>query len=63
MIANNCGRTFQEVLEFSRRDRWYNSDEALEFGLIDEIINTESPSITSMLEGFEDYYNKEVMVK
>ena len=63
MIANNCGRTFQEVLEFSRRDRWYNSDEALEFGLIDEIINTESPSITSMLEVFEDYYNKEVMVK
>ncbi len=64
MIANNCGKTFQEVLEFSRRDRWYNSDEALEFGLIDEIINTDdTPSITSMLEGFEEYYNKEVMVK
>lgn len=63
MLANNCGKTFQEVLEFSRRDRWYNSDEALEFGLIDEIINTDSPSISSMLEGFEDYYNNEVRIK
>ena len=36
MIAENCGRTFDEVLEFSRRDRWYTSDEAKEFGLIDQ---------------------------
>jgi ATP-dependent protease ClpP protease subunit len=27
----------EEVLEFSRRDRWYNSDEALNFGLVDEV--------------------------
>jgi ATP-dependent Clp protease protease subunit len=66
MLANNCGKTFDEVLEFSRRDRWYNSDEALKFGLIDEIIGLNEKntnSISSMLEGFEDYYKKEVLSK
>ncbi len=64
MLAKNCGRTFQEVLDFSNRDRWYNSDEALKFGLIDEVIGLDedgSNSITSMLEGFDKYYKKEVM--
>lgn len=64
MLAENCGKTFDEVLEFSRRDRWYNSDEALQFGLIDEVIGVDkNKSITNMLEGFEDYYNKEVIIK
>jgi ATP-dependent Clp protease protease subunit len=64
MLAENCGKTFEEMLEFSRRDRWYTSDEAKEFGLIDEVIKTDgTKSITEMLEGFEDYYNKEVMSK
>lgn len=66
MLAKNCGKTFEEVLEFSRRDRWYNSDEALEFGLIDEIIGLDEKggnSITSMLDGFDDYYKKEVLSK
>lgn len=63
MLAENCGKTFDEVLEFSRRDRWYNSDEALQFGLIDEVIGVnKNKSITNMLEGFEDYYNKEVKI-
>lgn len=65
MLAKNCGKTFDEVLEFSRRDRWYNSDEALKFGLIDEIIGLDdkgSNSVTAMLDGFEKYYKKEVMV-
>jgi len=62
MLAENCGKTFDEVLDFSRRDRWYNSDEALQFGLIDEVIGlNKNKSITNMLEGFEDYYNKEVI--
>ena len=64
MIAENCGWTFDEVLEFSRRDRWYTSDEAKEFGLIDEVIKSDgTKSITEMLEGFDDYYSKEVMSK
>jgi len=40
----------------------FNSDEALEFGLIDEVIQSEgTKSITQMLEGFDDYYKKEVL--
>jgi hypothetical protein len=51
-----------EMLESSRRDKWFNSDEALKFGLIDEVIGVDKQtSISSMLEGFEDYYNKEVL--
>ena len=64
MLANNSGKTFEEVLEFSRRDRWYNSDEALKFGLIDEIIGLDKKSsITQALEGFDEYYEKEIMGK
>lgn len=62
-LAKNCGKTFDEVLEASRRDRWWNSDEALEFGLIDEIIgiSEDNPSITERLEGFNDYYQREIL--
>lgn len=64
MIAANCGKSFQEVLEFSRRDRWYNSDEALQFGLIDEIIGLDKhDSMTKSLEGFDEYYANEVLKK
>jgi ATP-dependent Clp protease protease subunit len=61
MLARNCDKTFEEMLESSRRDRWFNSEEALKFGLIDEIIGTDKKqSIDKELEGFTEYYNKEV---
>lgn len=62
MLADNCGKTIDEVLEFSARDRWYNSDEAKEFGLIDEVIKRDdTKTITQMLDGFDDYYKKRVL--
>ena len=62
MLAENCGKTIDEVLEFSARDRWYNSDEAKEFGLIDEVIKKDdTKTITEMLDGFDDYYKKSVL--
>jgi ATP-dependent Clp protease protease subunit len=62
MLAENCGKTIDEVLEFSARDRWYNSDEAKEFGLIDEVIkNDGTKTISEMLDGFDDYYKKSVL--
>jgi ATP-dependent Clp protease protease subunit len=62
MLSENCGKTIDEVLEFSARDRWYNSDEAKEFGLIDEVIKTDgTKTITEMLDGFDDYYKKSVL--
>jgi ATP-dependent protease ClpP protease subunit len=49
-------RPFDEVLESARRDNWLNSQEALDFGLIDEIVTTnESTSVISLLDGFDDY--------
>jgi ATP-dependent Clp protease protease subunit len=64
MLAENSGRPFDEVLESARRDNWLNSQEALDFGFIDEIIITDkSTPITTYLDGFEDYYTKEVLRK
>jgi ATP-dependent Clp protease protease subunit len=64
MLAENSGRDFQYVLDAARRDKWLNSQEALDFGFIDEVILTDkTSSITSLLDGFDDYYNKEVFGK
>jgi ATP-dependent Clp protease protease subunit len=64
MLAENSGRDFQYVLDAARRDKWLNSQEALDFGFIDEVILTDkTSSITSLLDGFDDYYNKEVFSK
>jgi len=62
MLAENSGKSFQEVLESARRDKWLNSQEALDFGFIDEIILTDkTSSITTLMDGFDEYYKKEVM--
>lgn len=62
ILAENCGKTFQEMLESSRNDKWFNSDEALEFGLIDKIVGVEkNQSMTNMMVGFDDYYEKEIL--
>lgn len=64
ILAENTGKTFDEVFESSRNDKWFNSDEALEFGLIDSIVGLDkSPSMTKMMEGFDEYYTKEILGK
>ena len=37
IIANNCGKTIEKVAAATERDNWLTAEEALEFGLIDEI--------------------------
>jgi hypothetical protein len=38
--------------------------EALEFGFIDEVITNEKTyDVKSLMDGFEDYYTKEVLKK
>jgi ATP-dependent Clp protease protease subunit len=55
-LARNTGKTFDEIYNRVQRDRWFNSDEAVDYGLIDEVIGTDkSPTITTQLEGFDDY--------
>ena len=61
MIGENCDKNYKEVIEFSRRDRWYNAKEAMEFGLIDEIIGNNT--IDNLLDGFDEYYKNEVLDK
>lgn len=64
ILAKNCGKTFDQMLDSSRRDKWFNSQEALNFGLIDEIIGLNKyDGIDKQLEGFDSYYDKEVLNK
>lgn len=65
-LAKNTGKSFEEIHDFCQRDKWLNSDEALEYGVIDRIIglnSDKSNSITTMMDGFDDYYKKYVMQK
>ena len=62
LLAENCGKTLDEVLEHARRDKWFDSDDALKFGLIDEIIGVnEHPTMSKLMEGFDDFYKKEIL--
>lgn len=59
-LAENCDRTFDEIHDISRYDRWFDSEEAVEFGLIDKIIGvTEKRNMSRFLDGYDDYYEKE----
>jgi ATP-dependent Clp protease protease subunit len=64
MLAQNSGRSFDYVLDAARRDKWLSAYEALEFGFIDEVITNEKTyDVKSLMDGFEDYYTKEVLKK
>ena len=39
IMAENCGRTFEEIERDSDRDNWKSSQEAKEYGLIDEVLS------------------------
>jgi ATP-dependent Clp protease protease subunit len=38
IMAENCGKTFDEIERDSDRDNWMSSTEAKEYGLIDEVL-------------------------
>lgn len=58
ILGENCGKDYKEVIEASRRDKWFNSHEALEFGLIDEVIG--DVTMPDILDGFEEYFQNEI---
>ena len=39
ILAENCGRSYEECLADMERDNWKDAEEALEYGLIDEIVD------------------------
>lgn len=53
------GRSLEDILQVSTRDNWLNSDQAVEFGIMDYVIGIDkTTSITTQLEGFDEYYTK-----
>jgi ATP-dependent Clp protease protease subunit len=38
MLAANCGKTYEQVAADTERDNWLSAQEALDYGLIDSII-------------------------
>lgn len=40
ILADNCGKTIQKVMKDFDRDYWMNAREAVEYGIVDKIINS-----------------------
>lgn len=59
ILAENTDKNFDDVYELSRHDKWFNSEQSKEFGLIDEIIG--EGSMSKYLEGFDKFYQKEIL--
>ena len=38
ILADNCGKSYEEICEATERDNWLSADEALEFGIIDKVV-------------------------
>ena len=38
LLAENCGQTYEKVLEDCDRDYWLDADEALAYGIVDKIV-------------------------
>ena len=38
ILAENCGRPYEEVREATERDNWLSAEEACEFGIIDKVV-------------------------
>jgi ATP-dependent Clp protease protease subunit len=40
LLGSYCGKSAEQVMQDASRDLWLSSDEALEYGIIDEIVKT-----------------------
>lgn len=38
ILADNCGKSYEEICEATERDNWLTADEALKFGIIDKVV-------------------------
>ncbi|UZD62956.1 ClpP family protease [Brevibacterium sp. JSBI002] len=41
-IAEATGKTYDRIFDDSLRDRWFTAEEAIEYGLIDRVIDSQS---------------------
>ena len=47
IIADNCGKTLEEVEKATDRDNWMSAEEALAYGLIDKIVENRASASES----------------
>jgi len=40
LIAHHSGQTFEQITLDSDRDRWFTSDEAQKYGLVDHVVTS-----------------------
>jgi ATP-dependent Clp protease protease subunit len=40
ILSENCGRTFEQVVEDIDRDKWMSPEEGVEYGIIDEVLQS-----------------------
>ena len=40
LLGKYCGKTTKQVIKDASRDNWFSSDEALKYGIVDEIVTT-----------------------
>lgn len=64
LLAQYSGKPFEEVMKLSERDYWLNSEEALEFGIIDEVLPTKDGiNMETLMDGFDDYLKNQFKYK
>ena len=39
ILADNCGKTVEQIMKDFDRDYWMDADEAIEYGIVDKLIN------------------------
>lgn len=44
MLANNTGKTKEEIKAMCSRDKWFSAQEAVDYGLVDEIYTGKNPT-------------------
>jgi ATP-dependent Clp protease protease subunit len=38
ILAEHCGKTFEQIMKDFDRDYWMNSEEAIEYGIVDDVL-------------------------
>ena len=47
LIAEHTGQTFEQITKDSDRDRWFNAQEAKEYGIVDHVISSAQGTISN----------------
>lgn len=64
LLSKYTGNDMDKILSEAKNDKWFNSTEAKEFGIIDEVIQPEgAQTMDELLDGFDEYYKKQNNLK